>query len=192
MKKLVFISGLMLIGVLGAGAQTLKLVKTDSNIEWTGKTIGGSHHGNISFISGTLVNKGNSYTGGEFIVDMKSITNQDLTDKDTNAKLIGHLKSNDFFGVDKYPTARLVITKGVPSTEGNYEFTGNLTIKDKTNPVTFKVVRSVKEGAQIFNGKLVIDRSKFDVRYGSDSFFDNLGDNVIYDEFELNFTAVFK
>ncbi|MGQ1947423.1 YceI family protein [Geofilum sp. OHC36d9] len=192
MKKIVFISGLLLIGVLGAGAQTLKLVKTDSHIEWTGKKIGGSHHGNINFTSGTLVYKENNYTDGVFIVDMKSITNTDLTDKDTNAKLIGHLKSDDFFGVEKYPTAKLIITKGVSTKKGNYEFTGSLTIKDKTNPVTFNVVRSVKEGTQIFKGKLVVDRSKFDVRYGSNSFFDNLGDNVIYDEFELDFTVVFK
>ena len=185
-------SGLLLIAVLGAGAQTLKLLKTESNIEWTGKKIGGSHYGHISLTSGTLENKGNNYTGGEFIVDMKSITNEDLTDKDTNAKLIGHLKSNDFFGVEKYPTARLVITKGIPSTQENYVFTGNLTIKDKTNPVRFNVVKSVVNGRQIFKGKLVIDRSKFDIRYGSDSFFDNLGDNVIYDEFELVFTTVFK
>jgi polyisoprenoid-binding protein YceI len=192
MKKIIFITGLMLIGILSTGAPTLKLIKTESNIEWTGEKIGGSHRGNINLTSGTLTNRGNSYSSGEFIVDMKSITNEDLTDKESNAKLIGHLKSDDFFGVEKYPTARLVITQGVSIKEGNYEFTGNLTIKNKTNPVTFNVVRSIKEGTQIFKGKLVIDRSKFDIRYGSDSFFDNLGDKVIYDEFELNFTVVFK
>jgi polyisoprenoid-binding protein YceI len=113
------------------------------------------------------------------------MVNTDLTDPEWNAKLIGHLKSDDFFSVATFPTAELVITK----VDGN-TFSGKLTIKGITNPVSF-MATSQKDGANtVYKGTLTIDRSKYNVRYGSKSFFDNLGDKVIYDEFTLDFSLV--
>lgn len=191
MKKNLLIAMLFLMS-LGLSAQTYQLDTSKSNIEWTGKKVAGKHHGHINFESGKLTKKGASFNSGKFVVDMKSLTNEDLTDAETNAQLVGHLKSDDFFGVEKFPTAQLIITKGTVIDGDKYEFIGNLTIKDKTEPVKFNATVSSSKKQHIFTGKITVDRSKFDVRYGSGSFFENLGDNMIYDKFDLDFIAVFK
>jgi len=156
-------------------------VKVDkSSVAWKGYKVTGSHKGNIDLKKGALTFKEGKLVGGEFTIDMRTIENTDM-EGEYKTKLEGHLKSDDFFGVDKYPSAKLVF-KSVKSTGKNsYEVTGDLTIKDKTNPVTFDL--SVYGNKATANVK--IDRTKFDVRYGSTSFFDNLQDKAIYDEFDL-------
>ncbi len=160
-----------------------------SSIAWTGKKVVGSHNGTIKLKSGFLEMDNNKLTGGEFVVDMTSINVGDLSG-DSKGKLEGHLKSEDFFGVEKYPTAKLVITKATKNTGANeegYSVDGNLTIKDITNPVKFNMVIIDDTASSI----LKVDRTKFDVRYGSGSFFDNLGDKAIDDIFELDVTLKF-
>jgi polyisoprenoid-binding protein YceI len=119
-------------------------------------------------------------TGGSVEIDMPTITVTDLEGEYKN-KLEGHLKSDDFFGVEKFPTASLIFTKVKSNGKNSYKVTGDITIKGKTESVTFNV--------SIYGNKasvsLKIDRTKFDVRYGSTSFFDSLKDNAIYDEFDL-------
>jgi polyisoprenoid-binding protein YceI len=121
-----------------AAAQPYKVQPQLSTIGWVGKKVGGQHNGNIQFKSGQVLVKGSQITGGTFVVDMTSIKNVDLTDADYNAKLIGHLKSDDFFAVEKNPTATFVITSIKPlkgdANGNNATITGNLTIKGKTNP----------------------------------------------------------
>ena len=121
---------------------------------------------------------------------MSSITVTDLSG-DTKGKLEGHLKSDDFFGVANHPKAMLSITKVKEKADG-YHVTGNLTIKEKTHPVEFVAV--VSEGADDMTARarITVDRSKYDVRYGSNSFFDNLGDKAIYDNFDLSVEIVFS
>ena len=114
------------------------------------------------------------------IIDMSSIQNTDM-EGEYKAKLEGHLKSDDFFGVEKFPTASLNFTKVKSTGKNSYEVTGDLTIKDKTNSITFDI--SIYGNKATANIK--IDRTKFDVRYGSASFFDDLQDKAIYDEFDL-------
>ena len=100
---------------------------------------------------------------------------------ESKGKLEGHVKADDFFGVDKHATSKLVFTNVSASGKNSYKVTGNLTIKGKTNPVTFDVsVYGSKATAA-----MKVDRSLYDVKYGSGSFFDNLGDKTIYDEFDL-------
>ena len=100
-------------------------------------------------------------------------------------RLEGHLRSDDFFGVEKNPVSKLVITGSTPFDKGSATLKGNLTIKGITNPVEFKAtMQKTDEGTRFF-ANIVIDRSKYDIRYGSGSFFDNLGDKTIYDEFKL-------
>ena len=113
---------------------------------------------------------------------MTTITNSDLKDEGYNQKLVGHLKSDDFFGVEKFPTASFVVTKSSKFSNGKATLTGDITIKGKTESISFDIVKQSKE----YTTKIEIDRSKFDVRYGSDSFFDNLGDKAIDDIFSLN------
>ncbi len=119
-------------------------------------------------------------------MDMKSIEVTDLKGGSKD-KLEGHLKSDDFFGVEKFPTAKLVVTSIKEKSNGVYAVVGNLTIKDDTHPVNFDL--QWRDNTASTN--LTIDRSKFNVRYGSGSFFDNLGDNTIYDNFDLDINLKF-
>jgi len=158
-----------------------KEVKVEtSSVTWKGYKVTGSHAGSIALKQGSLDFKDGKLAGGEFVIDMTTIENTDM-EGEYKAKLEGHLKSDDFFGVATYPTAKLVF-KTVKSTGKNsYEVTGDLTIKDKTNPVTFDM--SIYGNKATANIK--IDRTDYEVRYGSASFFDNLQDKAIYDEFDL-------
>lgn len=151
-----------------------------SSVTWKGYKVTGSHKGSIAIKEGQLTFKEDKLVGGEFVIDMSTIENTDM-EGEYKAKLEGHLKSDDFFGVEKFPTASLVFTKVKSTGKNSYEVTADLTIKDKTNPVTFNM--SIYGNKATAN--LKIDRTKFDVRYGSTSFFDDLQDKAIYDEFDL-------
>lgn len=176
----------LFVGVdkVSAQNQIFKVNTEKSKVAWEGKKVGGKHNGFIKIKSGTLVFTKNALSGGNIVVDMNSITDTDL-EGELNAKLVGHLKSDDFFGVATYPTASYVIKSVKKNTDGTLTISGDMTIKDKTNPVEFSAIVSVKGGSLVGKAKIVIDRSKFDVRYGSKSFFNDLGDSYINDEFEL-------
>lgn len=159
-----------------------------STIEWTGKKItGATHTGNIQLKEGFLnVTDEGQLTGGEFVMDMNTIVVTDLTGE-YKTKLENHLNDDDFFGVKNYDTSKLVFTN-VENKDGDvYTVTGDLTIKGKTEPVTFDM--EVNEGSA--NAKVVIDRTKFGIRYGSGSFFSNLGDNTINNNFILDVNLKF-
>jgi Uncharacterized conserved protein len=179
----VFVLALTLTTTVFAGSQKVDVTK--STVKWLGKKVTGEHSGTIAVKEGSLDVTGGKVTGGKVVIDMNSIADTDLADASWNAKLVGHLKSDDFFAVATYPTAELVLTK----VEGT-NFSGNLTIKGITKPVTF-TASSAKEGKSTsYKGTITVDRSKYNVKYGSKSFFDNLGDKVIYDEFTLDFNLV--
>ena len=163
-------------------AQKVDVNTKKSTVEWHGKKIGSQHKGNIQLKSGSLELINDKIEAGNFVIDMTTIKNTDLKDEEYNQKLVGHLKSDDFFGVEKYPTARFVVTKSSKFSDGKATISGDITIKGKTEGISFEVVRSGNE----YSTKIDIDRSKFDVRYGSDSFFDNLGDKAIDDIFTLS------
>lgn len=179
------------LGQLSA-QQTWKADATASKIEWNGKKVLGEHYGIINLKEGWLSKKGDAITGGEFIVDMSTIVDTDIKDEGTRAKLEGHLRSDDFFGVAKYPLSKLVITGESKVTNGTVSLKGNLTIKDKTNPVSFTAKESVSGDMVTYTATIVVDRTLYDVRYGSGKFFDNLGDNAIYDDFTLTVKLVVK
>ena len=181
MKKTILSIALTLAMALGIHAQEKSVNVAESNIHWLGKKVTGQHEGNISLSSGVLVMENNALSGGRFVVDMNSMTCTDL--KGEYAKnLIGHLKSDDFFGTATHPEATLVFTAVEAKGEGVYAVTGDFTIKNITHPASFDLTVS-ENGA---TAKVVIDRSKYDIRYGSNSFFDNLGDKAIYNDFELD------
>jgi polyisoprenoid-binding protein YceI len=171
---------------IGSFAQKQTINTKKSTVKWLGEKIGGQHEGYINLKSGELEEKNNKIIAGTFAIDMTSITNTDLTDPDYNQKLVEHLKSDDFFGVKKFPTASLTITKATKFSNGKSSVTGNLTIKGKTEKITFEIVKNKKS----YTTKMEIDRSKFDVKYGSTSFFDSLGDKAIYDIFILNIILI--
>ena len=152
-----------------------------SSVEWKGYKFAGSHNGTISLQSGSLMFDDGKLTGGEFVVDMTSITVTDLEAGKGKEKLEGHLNSDDFFGTTNHATSKLVFTDVKVSGKNSYEVNGDLTIKGITKPVTFVVsVYGSKATAT-----LKVDRTNYDIHYGSTNFTDTLKDKAIYDEFDL-------
>jgi polyisoprenoid-binding protein YceI len=171
-------------------ASNLKVNTSKSELTWLGKKVTGEHTGKIALKEGTITLDGSKLTGGKFVANLNSITCTDLTDKEYNGKLIGHLKSDDFFSVEKHPTATFVVTKATPKSAGVYDVTGDLTIKGITKPVTFPVTLKTTAAGAEATGTLVVDRSKYDIKYNSKSFFENLGDKMINDDFSINVKLV--
>lgn len=166
-----------------------QMVNTEkSTIEWVGKKIGGQHVGNIQLQEGSITLKKDKITAGNFVIDVNSLTNTDLTDASYNQKLVGHLKSDDFFGVKNFPTATLKILKSTSFSNGVATVQAELTIKGKTENISFEI----NQKGEAYAATIAVDRSKFDVRYGSNSFFDNLGDKAIDDIFTLNINIFLK
>ena len=158
-----------------------------SNVEWTGKKVTGAHTGTIDLKEGFLnLTEEGKLVGGEFVMDMSTIIVTDLSGE-YKTKLEDHLNSGDFFGVENYATSKLVITEASPKSGNIFTVTGDLTIKGKTAPVTFDM--KVEENSA--SAKVIIDRTKYGIRYGSGSFFDNLGDKTISDNFELDVNLKF-
>ncbi len=158
-----------------------KEIKTDkSKLVWKGYKFTGSHDGTIGIKSGSLTFEGDKLTGGEFVVDMPTLISLDA-EGGMKDRLEGHLKSEDFFGVEKYPTSTLVFKKIESAGKNTYTVTGDLTIKGITKPNTFKI--SIYGSKATAN--LKVDRTLYDIKFRSGSFFDNLQDQVIYDEFDL-------
>lgn len=185
MKKNILTSTLAVVILFSTAAFTSSLKEkkvkiTDSKVVWTGKKVVGQHSGTVALKEGILVFDGKQLKGGEFAMDMTSIvTTDDLGDY--KAKLEGHLKSDDFFGIEKHPTSTLVFTT-ISGEDGEYIVIADLTIKGITNPVKFDLNIDGNKATTSFK----IDRTKYDIKYGSGSFFDNLGDKAIDNEFELN------
>jgi len=152
----------------------------NSSIQWKSEKVVGSHEGEISLKSGELIYEDGNLVGGNFIMDMNSLICTDLSGE-YKGKLEGHLKSEDFFSVETYGTAGLVITNVLKVNSKKHTITADLTIKGITKPITFEA--NAEENK--FAAHIHIDRTEFDVKYGSGSFFEGLGDNMIYDEFEL-------
>lgn len=186
MKSVKLLTLVFVLAAFSAFAQKSEIKVNDSQVKWTGSKIGGSHHGEIKIKNGYFDLKDGKIVGGKVVMDMNSLTNTDLEDAEYNQKLVGHLKSDDFFGVEKYPTSTFVVTDATPFSNGKSTVTGELNIKGKTEKMTFDVFKK----GNAYTTQLKVDRSKFDVRYGSDSFFDNLGDKAIDDIFVLDMELV--
>lgn len=186
MKKTILsiaLGAAFLFGVQNLQAQEKAIDAAASNIHWLGKKVTGQHEGNISLKSGSISMTDGAITGGNFVVDMASMTCTDL-EGEYAEKLIGHLSSDDFFGVATHPEATLVFTNVTAKGNGIYAVTGDFTIKGITKEASFDLTVAGNEAT----AKVIIDRSKHDIRYGSNSFFDNLGDKAIYNDFELDVT----
>lgn len=188
MKTRIFTAVLALI-VTGAFATTNPIKKEvkvkEATITWTGKKITGSHSGTVNLQEGTLIMEGNDLVGGSFTVDMTSlVTTDDLGGG--KAKLEGHLKSDDFFGVANHPTATFTITDVAKSGNG-YSVVGDITIKGVTQSIKVHMAMSGNTASTT----LSIDRTKHGIKYGSSSFFDNLKDRAINDNFDLAISLKF-
>jgi polyisoprenoid-binding protein YceI len=181
MKNILSVLALTFL-LTGTSNAQLKLTASNekSKLSWLGEKVTGQHSGSISLKEGWLNWQENQIVSGEFLIDMAS-----LKDDEGSERLERHLKSDDFFGVEKYPVARFEITGSTSFERGSGIVKGNLTIKGVTNPIEFKATLQNTDEGTWFYANIVVDRSKFNLRYGSGSFFDNLGDKTIYDEFKL-------
>lgn len=192
-----FGSVLLSLGVMAGGSENEKVVlqvnPEESTVVWTGKKVAGKHYGNVNIKDGQLVLQNGEVTTAQFSMDMNSITNTDLTDQEWNKKLVDHLKSEDFFSVEKHPVSTFVVTEfssGENSDNEVYTVTGDLTIKGITKSVNFPITFELKDSKFVSQGTAKIDRTKYDIKYGSGSFFKGLGDNMIYNDFEIEFKIV--
>ncbi|WP_309641174.1 YceI family protein [Flavobacterium sp.] len=168
-------------------AQTKNVDLSKSTITWVGKKVTGQHEGTIKLKAGAFFFKNDKLTRGNFTVDMTSIQVTDLKAGEGKEKLEGHLKADDFFGTDKFATSSIAFKSVTPKANGVYTVVGDLTIKGIIKPITFDI--TVKGNTA--TAKLTIDRTKYDIKYGSGSFFDNLGDKVIADNFDLTVSLQF-
>jgi polyisoprenoid-binding protein YceI len=178
-----------------------------SQLHWEARKVSGAHHGHLNFKNGELKVKNGQVTGGQFEVDMSSLVDEDLTDKEWNDKLVNHLKSDDFFSVAKHPTSRLVITEmkamrqagGADNanateikSEMKGEMRGTLVIKGISKPIRFPATVKIDGDKAELKGTATIDRTQYDIRFRSGKFYENLGDKLIYDEFKLDANLVAK
>ena len=192
MKKQFFIALAAFAALSFKSISNFQVDTAASKVVWTASKVTGTHTGLVNVKSGELILNDGKLTGGSFEMDMSSISCTDL-EGEWRDKLIGHLKSPDFFGTEKFPTSRFVITRAIPiDTKGNFKVIGNITIKNTTKEIRFNTKVSDNGGKPSATAKITLDRTDFDVRYGSGSFFDGLGDKTIYDEFELQVTLAVK
>lgn len=193
MRKLIFSLGIAALGFTAFTAFTATTNTTpamnenESTILWTGsKVVGGKHTGAIQVKESNLEFKKGKLTGGTVVADMTTITNTDQ-EGEWMDKLVGHLNSDDFFSTAKFPTSTIKITKiTAAKTANTYNVVADLTIKGITNSEAFEVTVKDAEKGYLITSNVTIDRSKYDVKYGSSSFFDNLGDKAISNDFTLN------
>jgi len=178
------------IGMINA--QTFSIDTEASTVKWTGsKVIGGSHNGSIDLTSGKLVLENGQLSKGSFAADMSTVTVEDLTGGMAD-KLSGHLFSDDFFGVSNHPSSSFNITSIEKTGSNMYNVTGDLTIKGETHPISFPATLTWESELPVATATVNVDRTKYGIRYGSDSFFDNLGDKAISNEFALEIKLVGK
>lgn len=183
---LLLIAMILITGTMNA-QDKLTADKDKTTLNWLGEKVLGEHNGTIKLKDGWLTWKDNRIVSGEFTIDMTTIKDDDGSDR-----LEGHLKSDDFFGVEKFPVSKLIITESSSFDNGSGTVKGTLTIKGITHPVEFRTAMQKKDDGTWFFANIVIDRTKYNVRYGSGSFFDNLGDKTIYDEFKVKVGLLVK
>lgn len=177
--------------VTAAAAVTSLPVNTAaSTMTWNAKKFGGEHTGTVQLANGTLDVNGRKLVGGSFEIDMTSITDTDITNPEFNKKLTDHLKSEDFFSVDKNPVSTFKITKVTPVAKPkagapNYTITGDLTIKGITNAITFPATVKIDGKSAEADAKVELDRTKWDIKYRS-GLLGTAADKVIDDTFTID------
>ena len=167
--------------------QNFEIAVAQSIIDWTGSKVTGSHFGTIGLKAGSLTTDDGKLTGGKFTIDTTSIKVLDVTDPATNAQFAGHLASDDFFGVSQFPEATFEI-----SAVNKNHVDGNLTIKGITHPIGFDADINIAGDTLTASGKLIVDRTKYGIKFRSGNFFKNLGDTLIHNNFNLNVNITAK
>tara|TARA_B100001250_G_C19798882_1_gene790037 strand:+ start:1711 stop:2286 length:576 start_codon:yes stop_codon:yes gene_type:complete len=167
-------------------------VVTDSSIvEWIGNKVSGSHNGYINLSSGQVILKDKKIEKSELFIDMKTITNSDITNEGSRNYLVNHLKSDDFFDVENFPNSHISFIQSAEDSTSTL-LTCDITIKGITNRIKFPVKIILTDDIAIASGTATIDRTKHNIKYKSKTFFKEIGDRFIYDNFTLNFSIYAK
>ncbi|WP_413670670.1 YceI family protein [Mucilaginibacter sp. Mucisp86] len=172
--------------------QKFEIISAKSNIDWIGRKVTGAHNGTIAIKEGSLTFADGQLTGGKFAIDTTSIKILDITDPATNAQFAGHLASDDFFNSENYPEAQFVVTAINKVGNDTYGITGDLTIKGISHSVSFDAQVTTAADTVSATGKVVVDRTKYGMRFRSGNFFKDLGDTLIYNDFDLNVNITAK
>lgn len=199
MKKNMFIMAVATLGLVASAftpnaITSYKVDAAKSSLKWHAKKVTGEHHGTVRFADGSLAFNGNTLTGGTINMDMTTIDVTDLTGE-WKDKLVGHLKSDDFFSSAKHNNATMIIKsataiKGAAAGTPNYTIQAELTIKGIKNMVTFPATVTINGNNVSATATFPIDRTKYDIKYGSGSFFSDLGDKAIDDSFTITVNLV--
>lgn len=168
----------------------LSVNTSTSTVKWHAKKVTGEHYGKVPLSNGVLMLDGNVLKGGSFEIDVNSLTVEDVKDEKSNGRLTAHLKNDDFFATDKFPKATFAITNAKKMAGDKYEIQGDLTIKGITNKITFPATVKSEKSLVKANATIKVDRTKFDIKFRSGNFFQNLGDKTIEDEFTLTVELV--
>ncbi len=167
--------------------KALEIDTKASKVYWTGKKVTGEHTGYVSIGDGEVHVAKGEVVAANVNMDLNTIVCTDLTNEEWNQKLVGHLKSDDFFSVDKYPVANFTIKSIEAADNGKHKVKGDLTMKGQTHEISFPADVKVMNDVVSAKGTATIDRTKWNIQYGSGKFFKGLGDNLIYDDFEITF-----
>jgi len=186
LKTIVLVSvAAAILSAFAAKDNSYKVDAEKSKITWVGKKVTGQHNGTIQLAEGAFTMKGKKIASGSFAIDMTT-----LKDNDANARLETHLKSDDFFSTEKFPKATFVTSKIESKGGDQYLVKGDLTIKGITNAIEFPATIVIANGTINAKANIVVDRTKFDIKFRSGNFFENLGDKAIEDNFELGVELV--
>ncbi|PRB00691.1 lipid-binding protein [Chryseobacterium sp. MYb7] len=170
--------------------KNFKVNKENSTIEWIGRKVTGAHNGTIGVKEGSFTLGEEKSLSGKFTIDTRSIKILDIDDTETNTQFAHHLASDDFFNSEQFPEAHFEITHAEPGDENLYYVKGDLTIKGITHPIDTSLEIVKADNTAILKTKIVVDRTKFNIKFRSSNFFTNLGDTLIYNNFDLNIHLV--
>lgn len=190
--KIILSTILILLSAFGLTEKTAPATvnKSESTVTWNAKKVTGEHYGKVPIQDANLDYSNGKITGGSFTLNMVALTVDDITDANSNKKLADHLRSDDFFSVVKFNTSTFKITEAKSSNGKDYTITGTLTIKGTSNPVTFPATVSVEKGKIVASAAITFDRTKYDIKYRSGNYFEDLADKLIYDDVTLQVTLV--
>jgi polyisoprenoid-binding protein YceI len=167
-----------------------EIQKESSTVNWTGKKVLGLHTGTIDITMGSIHLDSGKINGGEIVIDMTSLTITDINDRKTHDDFKDHLWNDDFFSINAYTRSHLKIEHGELLANNEYTLSGHLTIKDITHPISFRAKIEILTDFLYSTGEIVIDRTLYNIRYGSGKFIDHLGDKLIHDDFVLQFKLI--
>jgi polyisoprenoid-binding protein YceI len=193
MKRLIFILiALLTVAASGFGQTKYTADPSATILKWKGTKVLGEHVGTIALKDGWINWKRNSIVSGSFEINMSSLKDEDQKDDKMRNMLENHLKSDDFFGVEKFPLSTLEINTPTAFRKGKAYITADLTIKGIKQPISFYATVKDNGNELVFTAPITVDRTKYGLKYGSGKFFSGLGDKAISDEFTLDVTLIVK